>query len=616
MEMDASEVKSRLLSQLEATLAHLYPHGQVKGHQFFVGSVAGNKGRTLQVELRGAKAGLWLDRANEADRGDIFDLWQAARGCSFLQALDEARRYLGVSEVKAICDERPHGYNLRDFAPLSGTRVLSYLTDDRGISPETLQAYLVRKHASSDAYGFRYDTPEGHRAFSKFVALQRDDKGKKKIWGSEHPYATLWGWWLATDRDRVCIICEGEPDAMTVSQMVPKTLTLSVPNGTGSDKWIEHDWVALSRFETIYYIPHNDDAGRQYAEKVARRLGISRVRIVPVPEAYNDANEAWTSGDEHACDWEEWLSRSYYIVPPSVRGAEHYGKDAQRVRLKRIAEDERNDFIFPELPFALRDGELTIVTGAPGHGKSELLYQMHLHEMRIGRRVLVCSLEIPPGEMLFNMCWQLVGHFPSDIEISQCKEWLTGKLYFHSGESARGPDYELTHDELFQDALYAYRRCGVTRLVIDSLHFLVDKEDYQAQDVFTRRLSRFCKDNQVHVALVAHANLKGRSEDKIPGESDVEGSGGMIKPIHNGFTVWRNMGKQEKMDEEPHNTDHRALHDGCIKVWKQRQTGDLFTRKLWFDKYSRTFRTRATEPSGGMMPELAEKVIPMRKDLF
>jgi len=35
-----------------------------------------------------------------------------------------------------------------------------------------------------------------------------------------------------------------------------------------------------------------------------------------------------------------------------------------------------------------------------------------------------------------------------------------------------------------------------------------------------------------------------------------------------------------------------ALHDGIMKIWKQRETGDHGTWKLWFDKDSRTFRTQ------------------------
>jgi hypothetical protein len=87
----------------------------------------------------------------------------------------------------------------------------------------------------------------------------------------------------------------------------------------------------------------------------------------------------------------------------------------------------------------------------------------------------------------------------------------------------------------------------------------------------------------------------------------------MIKPIDNGLTIWRNEAKQEKLEEEDTEAN-RNLHDGLIKVWKQRDTGDHFTRKLWFDKESRTFRTKLAFDGTRLLESLRDEPSPVAKE--
>jgi hypothetical protein len=209
---------------------------------------------------------------------------------------------------------------------------------------------------------------------------------------------------------------------------------------------------------------------------------------------------------------------------------------------------------------------------------------------------MVCSLEIPPAKMLSLIIQQKVGDEPTDKQVEEVAEWLDDRMVYHSGRSGRNPDKKPTWVELRDDMEYAYKRYGVSRYIIDSLHFLVHKEDYEAQDNLTVELQDFDLSHGVHTALVAHANIKGRRSDHIPGEHDVEGSGGMMKPIDNGITIWRNEFKQEQIEDpiEHGTTKEKAesLHDGVMKIWKQRENGAHATVKLWFDRQSRTFRAR------------------------
>jgi len=592
--MDAQSVKSKLQTQIVPVLEFLFPDGTVKGRNFQIGNIQGDKGKSLNVALEGDLAGVWNDHAT-GESGDIFELWLRSRGISFKDALDQARKFLGVTEVHKIRDSKPKGFKNTDITQISRTPVHKYFNNVRGISDDTLKKYRIRMHPDTTrpAYAFRYITPEGERAYVKYCSLYRDEKGKKVIW-STPPYPTLFGWWNVTPFDRKIIVTEGEIDAMTVDQMESGIPVLSMPSGTANMNWIDNDYHSLNQFETIYLVTDRDAAGDKCAEELSKRLGQSRVMRVPIPPPYNDANEAFLSGDESLVNWSSFIGNAYYYTPETIRKPSSYVREAKRLIHKSKEEREHNDFMFQHIPFAFRDSETTIVSGYPGHGKSDWLYQSHIHEMIKGKKVFICSLEIPPAKMLAILVQQKVGNNPTDEQVDEVADWLDDRMVYHSGGSPRGIDFHLTWEELLSDMEYAYRRYGITRFVIDSLHFLVMKEDYEKQDKITRSLTQFDLTHNTHTALVAHSNLKGSKEGHIPGRHDVEGSGGMIKPIDNGITVWRNEEKQERI-QDPLKFDTtrekaEALHDGIIKVWKQRENGEHGSWKIWFDKESRTFR--------------------------
>lgn len=615
--MDAQELKTKLISSIEQTLTHLLPNGKVKAGRYHVGNINGDPGETLQVEIQGQKAGLWLDRANPtADKGDILDLWMRVKGSpSFVEALSEIRRYLGISEVKRIAPVKPQGFGGNPVNPLSGTDVYEYLLE-RGILPDTMQTYRLRRHPTEPAIAYRFYTHDGSPAYCKYESIHRDEKGKKKIW-STTPYPTLWGWWRVTPNDRSIVICEGEKDAMTVYQLETGLPVLSLPNGTGGFGWIDNDYDRLQSFETIYVITDMDEPGDNAYEEIAKRLGITRVMRIPVPAGYKDPNELWCDGEDSLLNWHQWLKDGYYFVPQSIRTPLEYLKRAKELRAKHMRQAEKNDFIFPSIPTAYRDGETSLISGEPGHGKSDFLYQSHLHEMKIGHQVFVCSMEIEPAKMLNIMAQQMTGKFPSDTELERCLEWLNERMVFHTGVSTKDPEAQVSAKELFEEMLYGFKRFGSKRFVIDSLHFFVSKDDYEAQDKFTKDLQKFDLTHGTHTALVAHSNIKGRKDGTIPGRHDVEGSGGLIKPIDNGFTIFRNEAKQTEIEEaktDSEREDAMKKCDGILKCWKQRESGEHFQRKLWFDKKSRTFRTEYEEEPQPICPELADEPPPETKE--
>lgn len=626
---DARSVKERLLSNVESVCAYLFPSGKLDGHEFLVGSTAGEAGSSLKIELRGDKKGVWQDfthsKGTPGQGGDIYDLWCAAKGQDFKTAFPEICRWAGVTNLdRPKPKPRPTAPDLTDVHPMSGTPELKYLTEERGLHPETLKLYRVRTHRRPSEHNenfvcFQFTDPDGEPVMLKSTGIRPTKDGKKDIWTTA-PYFTLWGWWTVKPSDRSIIITEGEYDAMSVHQLDPGMPVLSLPSGCSNMDWIENDYDRLAMFERIYVMtdrdqPHHKSGlcpGEEAARVIAKRLGIARCHRILPPEPFKDANEALTKGEPEQLEISAWFARAYSYDPPTLRGAKSY-RDEVLSRLHRERrEAEVNTFVFPDFQFQLRDSECTLCQGYPGHGKSELTYQVFLHEMASGHRCCVASAEIDPDEMLLNFAVQFIGHAVTDAELDRALDWLDGRLWFFRMKD----DEQKIWTPLFDDFLYAAQRFGCTRFAVDSLMFFVKKDDYEGHDQFSKACRNFTRTNpETHLWLLAHSAIK-KGEDKVPAMSDVLGSAGILAPFNNILTVWRNVDKEAKLHEAKEKDDAAKkeelakVHDGLLLVCKQRRTGKRPRIKLWFEPASKTFRTKQADtlpPVADTAPALALK---------
>src|SRR6266542_105995 len=79
--IDTETLRRGLRDQLEAALHHLFPKGRIQGSKFHIGDVEGHDGKSLVVELKGERRGLWKDFATD-EGGDAIKLWACVRGLS------------------------------------------------------------------------------------------------------------------------------------------------------------------------------------------------------------------------------------------------------------------------------------------------------------------------------------------------------------------------------------------------------------------------------------------------------------------------------------------------------------------------------------------------------
>jgi len=93
---NCSAVSQQLSQQAQTVAEYLLPNGRRKKSEWLVGSVQGEEGSSLRVELEGARAGLWVDHADDSQKGDLIDLWVAVTGTGKSHAFRAARDWLGL----------------------------------------------------------------------------------------------------------------------------------------------------------------------------------------------------------------------------------------------------------------------------------------------------------------------------------------------------------------------------------------------------------------------------------------------------------------------------------------------------------------------------------------
>jgi twinkle protein len=298
----AADIKADLAARAEAVAQHLLPRGKRVGSEWCAGDVNGSEGQSLKVCLVGSKAGVWADFA-AGSGGDLLDLWGAAKGCTFVEALKQAKEYLGVrdtGEDRTFRRSAAKTYTKPETTGIakleSSGPVFDYLTKTRGISPEVLHRY--RQAQTNGANGpecvFPVCSSDGRTVeMLKFLAIRRGPDGKKIIRASKDSRPHLFGWQAMPATARDVVITEGEIDAMTVADWGYPAL--SVPSGADNMDWIEHDFEALARFDRIFVCTDADDAGHKCAGKIAERLGRARCYRVIIP-GFKDVNDALVSG--------------------------------------------------------------------------------------------------------------------------------------------------------------------------------------------------------------------------------------------------------------------------------------------------------------------------------
>lgn len=580
---------------MDDLVSMLYPQAKVRGNIAHLGSISGEPGDSFNIFVSGPRIGCFVDRANPADKGGTpLYLWSKAKNITFAEAVKEAKAWLGiVDDAKHVKKKFEKRYNEPEVKGKgirlidTNTPAMDYLVGERLIDPIVLAKNRMADCHNGEVIVFPYFEPGSPKAVHlKYLAIERDEEGKKKMWSSDGTKRCLFGKPAVSDDDREIVITEGEIDALSYQSV--GIAAVSVPNGVSDTEWIELDWEWLERFERIYISTDMDGAGREAAERIAQRLGIHRTYIVNLP--HKDANDCLKAGMKRD-DFMKCLEGSSQIELEDIKSAANFTDQVYDLFINKHNESGYH-VPWPELPFRIRPGELTVVSGYSGHGKTQLLNHLLIHLVSLGAKIFDASLEIKPAKTLQMMSRSaLAKRAPENKEeLSKCINWLNDSMWFYDFVGS------CNKERLMQAMLYARKRFGVDVLVIDSLFKCgISGEDLGGQRTFMDQLTAFCNDTGAHVILVAHSR-KSENEDNVPTKTDIAGSQDINNAAFNVLIVWRNKLKQRKFDDYTQKGEHMKAaetenwFDGRIRLDKQRfGEGEDKDIPLYFDKVSWQF---------------------------
>ena len=601
--LDITELKARLNRDVLGVCQHLLPNGKKIGHEWCVGSVRGEAGESLKVELRGHKAGLWCDFAPGGESGDIIELWRQARGLSLGDALDDIRTHLGVERPEF--EPRQRKTYRRPEKPkcrVPQEAVLDYLREDRNLSAEAIKTYRVAEQGREIVFPSLVGED---LVFVKYLSVDRSPEGKKITRVESGCEPVLFGWQAIPPDAREIVITEGEVNAMSAWQY--DYPALATPFGAGGGRkqaWIENEFERLAQCETIWLSFDRDEAGHAALDEIIPRLGRHRCRVIRLPNG--DFNDCLVNGvGKEVID--QCVRDAATRDPEELRAASEFTEDV----IKLFYPDGEREPGY-RLPWkkigdnlVFRPSELTLWSAGTSEGKTQVLGHTVVDIMNQGGRCCLASFEMKSARLLKRMVKQVAGtDRPTQDYIGRIMNWLGERCWIFDRLGHASVDALL---EVFE---YCRRRYGTDVFVIDSFMRLgIGPDDYAAQDQAMMKLVDWVTGHPVHLHLVAHSRkVDIKAKGRAPDRDDVKGASEIAANAFNIITIWRDRDREENLQQLEKAEERgdagaveslaeaRAEPTVILNTCKQRN-GDWEGKiGLWFDPS--TYRYRSSFETG------------------
>lgn len=368
------------------------------------------------------------------------------------------------------------------------------------------------------------------------------------------------------------VITEGEMDALALLQV--GIHAVSVPNGAiavpgeviravmpggrvkpvapeeSVDVKFSYLWQAknlIDRAPRIVVAVDGDYPGNALGEEIARRIGRAKCWQALWPDGCKDANDTLIRhGAQVLRDCIEQAK------PWPVKGlyeASHFLDKVMALYDKGYAKGLSTGFLNVDEIYTVVPGQLTVVTGIPGHGKSTFLDNALVKLAKhAGQRFAMCSFENPPEVHIAKLAALaasrpfFVGPTPrmDNSALVQATARINEHFVFlHQSDGSLS-----SLDEIIDLAKAAVMRYGINGLVIDPYNYLdrgsTNETDW-VSDALTK-LKLFAMAHDCHVWLVAHPTKIRRKDDgsvPIPTGYDIAGSAHFYNKADMGITIHR-----------------------------------------------------------------------------
>lgn len=431
---------------------------------------------------------------------------------------------------------------------------------DRGITRETVTRY---GYGLARLNGATVQVAPYHDDSGRIVAQKIRYPGKKfEVRGSLKD-ARLFGEHLWPGKGRMVVVTEGELDAMAAYQAQgSRWATVSLPSGAaGAEKAIRKSLDWLCGFERVVLAFDMDEPGQAAAVKAAQVLPPGKAYIARLPA--KDACECLKQAKSAELKSAFWDARPWR--PDGILdGAEAWEK--------AVAQDD-----VPALPWGLplldqmtkgiRPGEVVVVTGGTGSGKTTLVQQLVVDQLGNGTRVGLLSLESPLRRVVLDLS-SIAMRRPRTDDLSESgveamweaiSEGLS--LYNHFGSTGS--------ENILSRMRYMARALGCKVLVLDHLSIVVsgfgaDEDERRTLDRVMTQLATLAQEVEAAIIVVCHLRRPREGAHEEGGRvtlSDLRSSGSIAQLAHTVVAVERD---QQSGDKDATLRVLKCRHTGCL----------------------------------------------------
>lgn len=380
--------------------------------------------------------------------------------------------------------------------------------------------------------------------------------------------AGLYGQHLWRDGGKMITVCEGEVDALSLSQAFGnKWPVVSVPNGAaGAKKAIQKQLEWLNKFEKVVFCFDNDTAGINAAKECAALLPPAKSRIANLP--MKDANEMLVNGRTSELVDAIWSAKEHR--PDGIlNGADLW----ETVSLEEDIQSWNYPFAgLNHMTQGLRKGEIVTVTAGSGIGKSQICREFAYHLLIQGETIGIVALEESVKRSALGMMG-IAANKPlhlQNVEVTDEEKRLafentlgTGRVYLYDHWGSTDSD------NLLEKIRYLANGCGCGFIVLDHISIVVSGidggDERRIIDNTMTKLRALCEELQITIILVSHLKRpegKGHEEGGATSLSQLRGSAAIAQLSDLVIGCERNQ-------QDPENANITVL-----RILKNRWTGE------------------------------------------
>lgn len=381
----------------------------------------------------------------------------------------------------------------------------------RGITKATAKVYESKVYEDNGTKVRTYPYPNGKTKLRYHPKDFTKNKGFKadSLFGADK---------FVHGANNRLFLTEGEEDCMSVYQMMGgREHVMSFPTATPSPVFWDNSYPVFDAYQEIIMVQDNDDAGGRLAEKLAK-LFPNRVFVVKMTK-HKDANEALTTkgGTQHFLD--AYVAKER-IVPSGIFNSVAQFTDI--INEKSTATviptpwDELNDTIV-----GLATGEMYLITGEEGRGKTEILHAMEFHLIKNHPHVNigVCHME-ESKKTLFKTyaSYQLEDNVRS-LKVTGREPDIIQSMTDLTGSNNQLFVFEFTADqdptEILSSIRYLSEVHNVKYFFVEPFQQLMYARDTSVspEAVLTRiavKMEKMCTDLDICIIMAAHVNDDGK----------------------------------------------------------------------------------------------------------